>query len=207
MKRVVVGVHSLVVLVLISLVLLPVGIAIEGPSYDTVDFCGGDELRSCGDGPVIPRLPCSITSLYSGFPDVETDCVCPIDYSDGANTPVCLPGDGGWDHDCEYASEDADAVGCADGVDNDGDGDIDCQDSECAGYTNGLGEICCGSAISDCTDKNDVCTDTITHGVVCDSACPGVGSYADGDCTGLRLCYDDCIDKLYGSYCVENAFT
>ena len=72
---------------------------------------------------------------------------------------------------------------CDDGLDNDGDTDIDCEDSDCNG------ELC---------DDNDACT----TGETCTGSVCGGGSAVD--CNDLNVCTDDSCDPIAGCEFTNN---
>ena len=139
-------------------------------TYDTVlrimDDCNGSVLDCDDDGSVSTRSELaypveggeSYIVVVDGYSSSSTgDYQLDIDFTSGV--------------DCSGAELD-----CADGVDNDGDGDMDCDDSDCASQ-----QIC---NESDCTDGVDNEGDGL---VDCD----------DPDCAADATCFEsDCTDGI-----------
>lgn len=94
---------------------------------------------------------------------------------------------------------------CSDGKDDDGDGSIDCADSDCAGYTCAEGKTCYQSKCIETPEK--ICTDAVDNDedgkTDCeDSNCATDVNCADGDGDGIVDAGDKCpakgaINKVY----------
>jgi hypothetical protein len=92
---------------------------------------------------------------------------------------------------------------CEDAIDNDGDGDTDCLDSDCEGLTCNDGNSCtesdtcsgglCAGIPLDCDDTND-CTDDSCIAGQCVNQCNAIDSddscCSDSSCTSDPLCID-----------------
>jgi len=97
---------------------------------------------------------------------------------------------------------DATETDCADGVDNDGNGDVDCDDAACFGVGSCTTETDCGDGLDNDADGDIDCADTDCSGVgFCgaentDTACSdgedndgdGLVDCADTECTGVGYC-------------------
>lgn len=118
----------------------------------------------------------------SGFPIKPSDAAVDVRPLD----------DGSFDGDADSTVEDEI---CNDGIDNDQDGDIDCDDSDCLGDPS-CGEIC-GDGLDNDGDGDTDCEDSECFGPACPEVC-GDGLDNDGD--GATDCDDD---DCYGSTCPE----
>ncbi|MCK4522480.1 MAG: hypothetical protein KAU20_07945 [Nanoarchaeota archaeon] len=118
--------------------------------HDTCDGIGNCNVYSCsmensyctdndaGDG--VNGLTCGAEC------DQDEDC----DDEDPATMDRCIAG-----CTCTNTRED-----CTNGIDDDGDGDVDCADSDCAGE-NGPGGVICCQVNDDCNPLDDDCADGV----------------------------------------------
>ena len=94
---------------------------------------------------------------------------------------------------------------CDDGVDNDGDGDIDCDDADCTEACIPETETECGDGEDDdqdgavdCADSDcvgdDACVEDCGDGE--DNDLDGLTDCADADCEGVEPCIEDCADGV-----------
>jgi hypothetical protein len=95
---------------------------------------------------------------------------------------------------------------CTDGIDNDGDGAIDCADSDCAGTPGCVSEVCTdgvdndGDGRVDCADS-DCAVDPACVGEICtngiDDDGDGLVDCADTECSLLPACSgENCFDNI-----------
>ena len=94
---------------------------------------------------------------------------------------------------------------CNDGEDNDGDGQADCDDTDCDGHTFCLPPEECGDGVDNDGDGQTDCDDTDCRtqphcqedcGDGLDNDLDGLVDCADSDCTGNGACLEDCDDGL-----------
>ena len=156
-----------------------------GSDYDTLltildGDCGGDEI-ACND------------DAFSG--DIRTRSSITLDLAEGASITIVV---GGWGSSTGDFVLNATAVElvCADGIDNDLDGDTDCADEDCVGSEACL-EICDDDVDNDldgdtdCLDSDcdavcvEICDDGIDNDDDLDVDC------ADDECASFPACCPD----------------
>ena len=183
--------------------------------------------------PVALMLPCSCSKTHveghapgecSDRADNDGDGLYDCGDPDCAGAPVCLGDDDDSSGDDDVSGDDDDGTGsgdddagnnvefdCTDGVDDDGDGLVDCADPDCAAdpacsgdddTSSGPQEDC----INGVDDDEDGDVDCADPDCACDLNCGGTGTESevgsddlgcaddiDGDCDGLIDCKDhDC---------------
>ncbi len=97
---------------------------------------------------------------------------------------------------------------CNNDQDDDGDGDIDCEDSDCVGETNSEGKTCCSND-NDCSSNfncvSNICVDLDMDKDVCQSL--GFVWIDDGsafkDGTVANCCGDDDAETFFHDHCVD----
>jgi len=119
---------------------------------------------------------------------IDDDCVAMIGGS-CTGTPVC----GGGTCFCEVVPERETA--CDNGVDDDEDGDVDCEDSDCVGGPCAAPgtEANCVDMIDDDGDGQTDCEDSDCNGAACDDgdACTHSDVCGGGSCGGSRITCND----------------
>lgn len=186
----------------------------DGPIDCADPDCAGDPACLCGDGVCAPpENPCTcpvdcglpmLTEVGRCADGIDNDCDGPIDCADPdcAGDPACTCGDGvcappenpcTCPIDCGLPAPEGLGLTCADGIDNDCDGFIDCADPGCAGNP----ACVCGNGV--CTPPENQCNcpidcgpPTITEVGLCtdglDNDCDGPTDCADPDCIGDPAC-------------------
>ncbi|MEN0064730.1 MAG: hypothetical protein AAGA48_21470 [Myxococcota bacterium] len=143
-----------------------------GSVFDTVltinDACGGTELECDDDGG--PGLQSELVATLVGGQTyiVQVDAFSSFTNLGNGDVTLTVVEVAGFEQDC------------FDGIDEDQDGDVDCDDSDCT-YTSGCFEVC-----NDGIDNNnDTLIDCFDPGCAVDAACcpvqvtAGVGTYND----------------------------
>ena len=95
-----------------------------------------------------------------------------------SGTSACTGGDGDYQLSFDVSSSTGCTEDCVDGIDNDLDGDVDCDDSDC------FGEPAC-----QCDDDGDGYDSLLCGGSDCDDTDPGINPGAPEVCNGID---DDC---------------
>jgi hypothetical protein len=178
----------------------------DGPIDCADPDCAMDPACACGNGMcVAPENPCTCP-VDCGLPapmetglcadGIDNDCDGPIDCADPdcVTDPACLCGNGSCvppenpcncPADCGSPSPETVGVNCADGVDNDCDGPIDCADSGCAG------DPACVCGDGTCSIGENSCN--------CMADCPGIPCNGDVNFDGSidqddLLIVGNCVD-------------
>ncbi len=163
--------------------------SIEGTTGSCGDGCDND-----GDG----RVDCA-------DPGCAGRGGCPVDAGDVIAEDAGVEDAGVEDASAEeagdsgascWAGAEADATACSDGCDNDFDGQVDCEDSGCAGI-GGCPPTCAPGAETTATLCSDGCDNDFDGAIDCgDSGCAGVGACPPGCTSGAEssapLCSDGC---------------
>jgi hypothetical protein len=132
---------------------------------ETPATCPGDCPAGCGNG------ACDAGETAA---NCATDCLTPC--GDGACTPSLGESCASCQTDCGFCPSEDDALACADGTDNDADGDTDCADADCSAFCASCGDATCDS------DTGEACdTCPADCGQCCgDGTCdPGAGEACD----------------------------
>ena len=85
---------------------------------------------------------------------------------------------------------------CSDGVDNDGDGQKDCEDPDCAASA---AEVCGDGMDNDCNRAFD-CADSACGGTACTQLTDGAPCTSDGQCKGGK-CRTEATTGAPNGYC------
>lgn len=181
----------------------PEYVCIDGVCADPGSWCNADSQVGCqfwdDAGLHVGELTCDIPvgELYGTWESTE----CP-----GAAVPdgtwTCINGTGCLD----LSSSTVEANHCQDGVDNDGDGDMDCADSDCYG----VDPACPAECEDDAQCDDDVCY----MGACCTRDCEGKQCDDDGcggtcapgcdleqTCNEAQLCVSACVPDCEGKEC------
>ncbi|MFT4705039.1 MAG: hypothetical protein ACI81R_002747 [Bradymonadia bacterium] len=188
--------------------------------------CGGDEgesstsntcsLLSPADCPA-PTVCLVEGAGFEGVCGLPTVADAGVDVPDATTDVIDDTADAGADvPDTADTADTAEEVTdptetqCADGADNDGDGDTDCADSDCAAAANCVSEA--GSCDDGVDNDNDGRTDCFDTDCVGDAACPSVETNCadgidddfdstidclDSDCAATPACPEtNCTDRI-----------
>jgi hypothetical protein len=173
------------------------------PSWSTCAQCGSGPLNGCD------RTECDLISegcyfIDTGLPgffgsctacgggtsctDYNGDSVTCLADSCSTEPPTCE-----FVGSCQAVATEND---CTDSIDNDDDGSLDCQDSDCSGQIGPNGLVCCPTGLnSEC--PNEVCTTEVCSAFECSNTLKAAGAFDEctttcTECDGVTP--DSCAD-------------
>ena len=181
-------------------------------SDESTSTCGDFAVESgeaCDDGNTANGDGCNATcDVEPGFNCLTAQIsVCSSICGDGmvVGSETCDDGNqtGGDGCSSSCATEEANELSCADGADNDADGQVDCADSDCAASADCTGTSESGACADGVDNDNDGRTDCDDTDCATDAACGGAatetncGDAVDNDGDGQVDCADsDCADNV-----------